>query len=206
MGGLRATHGLAPGGHREQSQPARGRACQVQADEPSPQAWPHARVLRGPHPAKLETGRGPRAQEHLHRGCAGRSWHIASPRPQGSAHTADPSSRKPPGSNSLPNTPGGDPECHGGEVSGLQWDDIDTDAHPGYLRIKRTLLEAGGRVWQDTPKSKTTARVVPLDGETVRVLREHRKAQLAERLAAGSAYEPGNWVIADEIGRPTGPT
>ncbi len=90
-----------------------------------------------------------------------------------------------------------------GEVCGLQWDDIDLDG--GHLRVRRTLLEYGGQVRQDTPKSKTSARVVSLDAGTVRVLREHRKAQLTERLAAGTAYEPGDWVIADEIGRPYRP-
>jgi integrase len=89
---------------------------------------------------------------------------------------------------------------------GLQWEDIDADA--GYLRIRRTMLELGGKVIVDTPKSRASARDVSLDAETVRLLREHRKAQLAERLAAGSAYEPGpggGWVICDEIGRPYRP-
>ncbi|HEV8278319.1 MAG TPA: site-specific integrase [Streptosporangiaceae bacterium] len=89
---------------------------------------------------------------------------------------------------------------------GLQWDDINLDA--GYLRIRRTMLELGGKVIVDTPKSRASARDVSLDAETVRLLREHRKAQLAERLAAGSAYEPGpggGWVICDEIGRPYRP-
>jgi integrase len=92
-----------------------------------------------------------------------------------------------------------------GELA-LQWDDVDIDA--GYLRIKRTMLELGGKVIVDTPKSRASARDVSLDAETVRLLREHRKAQLAERLAAGSAYEPGpggGWVICDEIGRPYHP-
>jgi integrase len=95
-----------------------------------------------------------------------------------------------------------------GELCGLQWDDIDTDAAPAYLRIRRTLLEFGGQVRQDTPKSEKSARDVSLDAETARLLREHRKAQVAERLAAGSAYEPGpggGWVLADEIGRPYRP-
>jgi integrase len=93
-----------------------------------------------------------------------------------------------------------------GEVCGLQWDDIDTDA--GHVRIRRSLLEFGGQVTENTPKSKTSARIVPLDAETVRVLRDHRKAQLAERLAAGSGYEPGpgsGWLLADEIGFPIRP-
>ena len=93
-----------------------------------------------------------------------------------------------------------------GELCGLQWDDIDADV--GYLRIQRTMLEYGGKVTVDTPKSRTSARDVSLDAETARLLREHRKAQLAERLAAGTAYEAGpggGWVLADEIGRPYRP-
>jgi integrase len=93
-----------------------------------------------------------------------------------------------------------------GELCGLQWDDVDTDA--GYLRVRRTLLEFGGKVTVDTPKSRTSARDVSLDAETARLLAGHRKAQLAERLAAGGAYESGpggGWVLADEIGRPYRP-
>jgi integrase len=93
-----------------------------------------------------------------------------------------------------------------GELCGLQWDDIDTDT--GHLRVSRTLLEFGGKVTEDTPKSRTSIRYVSLDAETARLLREHRKAQLGERLAAGSAYEAGpggGWVICDEIGRPYRP-
>ena len=67
------------------------------------------------------------------------------------------------------------------------------------------MLEFGGQVIEDTPKSETSVRSVPLDGETVRVLHEHRKAQPAERLAAGSAYGPGDWVIANEFGCPYRP-
>jgi integrase len=92
-----------------------------------------------------------------------------------------------------------------GELCGLQWDDVDAGA--GYLRVRRALLELGGKVTVDTPKSRK-ARDVSLDAETARLLGGHRKAQLAERLAAGSAYEPGpggGWIICDEIGRPCHP-
>jgi integrase len=90
-----------------------------------------------------------------------------------------------------------------GEVCGLKWEDIDLDS--GHLRIRRALLEFGGRVTVDTPKSRKSARVVSLDAETVRLLREHRRQQATERLAAGSAYELDDWVTADEIGRPYRP-
>jgi integrase len=55
-----------------------------------------------------------------------------------------------------------------------------------------------------TPAGSQATRV----SLAVRLLREHRKAQLAERLAADSAYEPGpggGWVICDEIGCPPRP-
>ena len=86
---------------------------------------------------------------------------------------------------------------------GLKWDDVDLDS--GHLRVRRTRLEYGGKVSEDTPKSKASARVVSLDAETVRVLREHRRRQAGERLAAGSAYEAGDWVFTDEVGRPYRP-
>jgi hypothetical protein len=59
-----------------------------------------------------------------------------------------------------------------GELCGLQWDDVNTDA--GYLRVRRALLEYGGKVTIDTPKSRTSARDVSLDAETARLLAGHR--------------------------------
>ena len=44
-----------------------------------------------------------------------------------------------------------------------------------------------------------------LDSQTVAVLREHRRAQLEERLRAGAAWTPGEWCFTNELGQPLRP-
>lgn len=46
---------------------------------------------------------------------------------------------------------------------------------------------AGAAVIESRPKSRTGERLIWLDAETVRLLSEHRKAQLRQRLAMGDA-------------------
>jgi len=52
------------------------------------------------------------------------------------------------------------------------------------------------------PKTARSARSLGLDGATAAALRDWRRAQLEERLRAGEAWAPGEWLAADEIGRP----
>ncbi|HEX2323210.1 MAG TPA: site-specific integrase [Streptosporangiaceae bacterium] len=90
-----------------------------------------------------------------------------------------------------------------GEACGLRWEDLDLDS--GHARISQTLMQLGGKVLTGTPKSRTAARTVSLDEETVRLLTEQQKAQRRERFAAGSAYSDAGLVFADEVGRPYPP-
>jgi integrase len=96
-----------------------------------------------------------------------------------------------------------------GEVLGLRWSDVDLDA--GSLRITRTLITTGSRrrgepgmAW-GTPKTAKGRRSVALDPATVTALRQHRKRQLAERLAAGEAYDDGDLVVCLADGTPVHP-
>jgi len=87
-----------------------------------------------------------------------------------------------------------------GELAGLQWSDIDLDA--GTLRVVRAVSEAGRQAHIHEPKTKKGRRVVYLGERMVAVLREHRRAQLERRLAAGPEWEAGSdWVFCDERGR-----
>jgi integrase len=96
-----------------------------------------------------------------------------------------------------------------GEVLGLRWVDLDLDA--GAARITRTLVMTGvhrkgapGMGW-GTPKTAKGRRSVALDPGTVAVLRQHRARQLAERLAAGEAYDDGDLVVCQADGTPVHP-
>lgn len=68
----------------------------------------------------------------------------------------------------------------------LRWHDLDLD--DARLTIRETVTVAGGEiVWQDDAKSNDSERTIALDARTVATLREHRKHQTAERLAADPA-------------------
>ncbi len=86
-----------------------------------------------------------------------------------------------------------------GELLGLQWADVDLDA--ATLRIERQLHPAGVGARFGTPKSKRGLRTIALDAGTVQALREHRDRQLLEQALAGDAYEHGDLVFCNELGR-----
>jgi integrase len=89
------------------------------------------------------------------------------------------------------------------ELCGLQWPDIDLDA--GALSVRRARIQVDGRPVMKAPKTASSRRVVDLDAGTVAALRRWKANQAEERLRAGTAWEPGEWVFADEIGRPWRP-
>ena len=73
-------------------------------------------------------------------------------------------------------------------------------------RISQTLVVVDYTPTLSTPKTERGRRVVRLDGFTVAALREHRKRQVAERLAAGDAWSNElDLVFTDELGRPVHP-
>jgi len=97
--------------------------------------------------------------------------------------------------------------CRQGELLALAWRHVDLDA--GRFVIRRTLglgRDAKGEPKFDlgakTEKSVRTVRIRP---STVAVLREHRKRQLAERLAVASRWHDHDLVFASTIGTPLDP-
>jgi len=89
-----------------------------------------------------------------------------------------------------------------GEACGFRWTGSDLDA--GYLTVQRPILLIGARVVEGTPKTGVE-REVYLDAETARLLREHRKSQLAARLRAGSAWVDNDLVFRQAAGTPYRP-
>jgi integrase len=91
-----------------------------------------------------------------------------------------------------------------GELVGFRWTGSDLDA--GYLTVERPilLLSGGFGLQEDTPKSKKKRRFY-VDAETCGLLREHRKAQVAVRLRAGSAWEDNDLVFCRDDGTPYRP-
>ena len=74
-----------------------------------------------------------------------------------------------------------------GEVAGLAWDDI--DLRTGVLTVNWQLGVLDSKAtFKPRPKSKAGARTMSLDPATVESLREHRRHQLEERIAAGPIW------------------
>jgi integrase len=89
------------------------------------------------------------------------------------------------------------------EVLGLRWEDVDLDE--GVLRIRRGLQRVDGGLVVLPTKTRRSARVVPLPAFVVRVLRQHRKAQEAERRVLGPQWPDLGFVFTTPIGTPIDP-
>ena len=91
-----------------------------------------------------------------------------------------------------------------GEVIGVRWKDIDLDS--AQLAIVQTLTDVNGRLTMSTPKTTRSRRVIYLDDTTVAVLRQHRKRQREDQLAAGPDWAAtGDLAFTDEFGLPIRP-
>jgi integrase len=90
-----------------------------------------------------------------------------------------------------------------GEAAGLRWADADLDA--GYVRVRRPIVLVRGAVTESTPKTKTGDRLIWLDAETGRILKEHRTAQLKARLMAGESWQDNDLIFCQGDGTPYKP-
>jgi integrase len=86
------------------------------------------------------------------------------------------------------------------EVLGLKWNDIDFGA--GTLTITRSRVLVDYKPIEKCPKSKRSARTLPLLEPAAVALKALRKRQLEERLATGEAYQDSGYVACDELGEP----
>jgi integrase len=90
-----------------------------------------------------------------------------------------------------------------GEALALRWSDVDLAASQAI--VQRTAVLVAKKVTFSEPKTRGSRRLVPLPMGTVSALRDHRKRQAEERLAAGSVYADHGLVFCDEIGEPYRP-
>src|SRR5690606_8546114 len=75
-----------------------------------------------------------------------------------------------------------------GELLGLAWDDVDLDASPPRLTVRRSLKRIGRGLALDDTKTKQSRRTVHLPAPVVAQLKAHRKRQIIERLEAGDLW------------------
>ena len=91
-----------------------------------------------------------------------------------------------------------------GELLGLRWRDVDMAA--GVAHVQQTAQRIDGTGWVfRQPKTRLSRRGVAFSPETVRMLSAHRKAQLAARLLAGSAWQDFDLVFSSALGTPLEP-
>jgi integrase len=91
-----------------------------------------------------------------------------------------------------------------GELLGLRWEDIDLDS--GVVRVAQARVRAGNQVVAGEPKTARGRRTIALDRTTVAALRQHRKLQTEERLAAGPQYTNSDLVFTMPGGTPIHPS
>jgi integrase len=90
-----------------------------------------------------------------------------------------------------------------GELVGLRWAGADLDH--GMLTVERPILQLGGQLSESTPKTRAGERLIFLDSATAELLREHRKAQLKQRMVMGGAWQDNDLVFAQPDGSPWNP-
>ena len=87
-----------------------------------------------------------------------------------------------------------------GELLGLRWEDVDLDA--ASVTVHHTLQRLGGVATLAEPKTAKSRRTVSAPAPVIAVLRDHRKRQLSERIAAGPVWQDLGFVFASPIGTP----
>lgn len=90
-----------------------------------------------------------------------------------------------------------------GEALGLRWADVDLDA--GMLTVSKSLGRVKGQGLVLGPTKSKKPRPIALPTNLVADLRAQRKAQAAERLAAGSWWRDHDLVFCQPDGRPIDP-
>ncbi len=90
-----------------------------------------------------------------------------------------------------------------GEAMALLW--TNTDLDHGTVTVSGTLKRVRGGWHVDRPKTTAGTRTVPLPGRVAAALREHRRQQVSERLAAGPDWQDHGFVFTTSIGTPLEP-
>lgn len=87
-----------------------------------------------------------------------------------------------------------------GELLGLHWRDV--DLIQGKVAVTQSLQvsKAGGLAFRP-PKTKKSRRSIPLTATSAQALRQHRKAQLEQRIADPDSYEDNDLVFPRKDGR-----
>ncbi len=87
-----------------------------------------------------------------------------------------------------------------GELLGLKWADVDLSV--GVMQVRRTMSDSREEGTIEEPTKSGKGRRVELSQTAASVLKSRRKAQMEERLAAGSKWQENGLIFATAIGTP----
>ena len=91
-----------------------------------------------------------------------------------------------------------------GEVLGLKWESVDFSRNQIHICNSVSYRpDVGIRV--ESPKTETSIRFVALPAETMKLLRQYRAWQSAERLRLGEYYQDQGLVFSQDNGQPMHP-
>jgi len=88
------------------------------------------------------------------------------------------------------------------EALGLGWEHVELGASRAHVHRVLPRRQKGGVPAFEATKTARSRRVVPLSPSVARALVAHRKAQAAEKLAAGPVYSDFGLVFASQTGGP----
>jgi integrase len=91
-----------------------------------------------------------------------------------------------------------------GEVLGVRWQDLDLDR--ALLRVRQSLVQSGGVLGFQEPKTSSSRRTIALDETCVATLREQRNRQMVQRLTMGPLWHGQDLVFATDLGMPLHPS
>jgi integrase len=91
--------------------------------------------------------------------------------------------------------------CRPGELMGLKWTDIDTQART--LRVNQSIAwRKAGDWFLKTPKTALSRRTLPLTENLLELMATHRMKQLEARIKVGKLWTDHGFVFANEVGEP----
>ena len=86
-----------------------------------------------------------------------------------------------------------------GELCGLEWSDIDFKNNLVSITKAGLYLPDRG-VFDDTPKNKTSERVIKIPGEIIKLLKEYKREQTIQQVAMGDKWQGSGKVFTNDSG------
>lgn len=92
-----------------------------------------------------------------------------------------------------------------GEIAGLKFDKIDWNKN--LIKIDTSLLYTGEYgTFEDTPKTSSGSRYIPLPQETMHLLRQYKRWYFELRNANGDRWNDSGYMFVQDNGKPMNPT